>query len=73
MKHSVLCCVLLVLSAAAVRAAPVCVSEGWWGKLHRVEDVNGDGDALDAGEVTLWADGGSMANFTFLTADDTAI
>ncbi|MHC5005966.1 MAG: hypothetical protein ACYTGF_01255, partial [Planctomycetota bacterium] len=27
------------------------------GVIHRLEDLNGDGDALDAGESTVWADG----------------
>ena len=52
---------LLVFVAAApemARAAEVYfVSDQQAGVIWRLKDVNGDGDALDVGERSLWADG----------------
>jgi hypothetical protein len=47
-----------LLSAATSHAAqPYVVSEASGGQIWRIVDSNGDGDALDVGERTLWADG----------------
>ncbi len=52
----------MILVTVAVPSECVCasqaylVSEEFGRRLWRIEDLNGDGDALDAGEQTLWAD-----------------
>jgi hypothetical protein len=48
----------LVLFAATAEAGhSYLVTDRFVGSIHRLEDVNGDGDALDAGERVLWGDG----------------
>jgi hypothetical protein len=37
------------------------VTDRFVGRIHRLEDLNGDGDALDSGERLLWGDGLSNA------------
>jgi hypothetical protein len=46
---------------AALAGQPYVVSEQMGGNLWRVQDLNDDGDALDVGERTLWADGFTLA------------
>jgi len=55
---------LLIATACAATAGtvaqagqPYLVSHRSPGEVLRLEDINGDGDALDAGEITLWAGG----------------
>jgi len=51
-------CAWLLTTAAALAGQPYLVSQADLGNIWRIEDANGDGDALDAGEWTLWATGG---------------
>ena len=51
----VACALLLVLCSHAPGRPAVYVASFADG-IYRVEDLNGDGDALDAGEVVLWAE-----------------
>jgi len=53
-----ICSMALVAGAGTVQAGQTClVSEYYGGNIWRMEDVNGDGDALDAGEKVLWGNG----------------
>ena len=53
---------LVVCATATVDAGQsYLVSDRYVGQIQRLEDVNGDGDALDAGERLLWGDGLSNA------------
>jgi sugar lactone lactonase YvrE len=49
--------VLVASSGTAHAGQAYFVSAATEGRVYRVEDLNGDGDALDAGEVTAWANG----------------
>lgn len=49
---------LFLFPAFALAGQPYLVSDGNLGNIWRIEDINGDGDALDVGERTLWATGG---------------
>ncbi len=46
---------VICLEMAASAGQPYFVADGYAGNVHRLEDINGDGDALDAGERTVWA------------------
>jgi hypothetical protein len=63
----------LVLGAAVVADAgqPYLATDRFLGSIHRLEDVNGDGDALDAGERFLWGTG--LSNAAELTAYESGI
>ena len=50
---------------------PYVVSELLNGHIWRIEDSNGDGDALDLGERTLWGDGFTQAHG--MAADSRAV
>jgi hypothetical protein len=63
-------CVLLVVGVAHGGTAFV-VSERLSGNVWRIEDDNGDGDALDIGERTLWAGGFTSAQG--MTTDGRAV
>jgi hypothetical protein len=61
-----------LLSAAISQAGqPYVVSESANGHIWRIEDTNGDGDALDVGERTLWGDGFVISHG--MTADSSAV
>ena len=47
----------VALSVAVQAGQPYLVSDRSPGIVWRLEDTNGDGDALDIGERTLWAEG----------------
>jgi len=57
--------------ATAGAGSPYYVSDRSGGEIYRIRDLNGDGDALDAGENVLWADG--MVQAIELTTDGCAI
>ena len=69
------CFLVLAALATAVATAgagsPYYVSDRSGGEIYRIQDLNGDGDALDAGEKVLWADG--MVDAIDLTTDGRAI
>ena len=46
---------MICLAAIATAGQPYFLADGYGGNIHRLEDINGDGDALDAGERTVWA------------------
>lgn len=49
--------VILSFANPAVAGRSYVVSEYFGGHIWRIEDSNGDGDALDLGERTLWGEG----------------
>src|SRR3990172_11666510 len=74
MTRSILSLSLLaaLLSVAISHAGqPYVVSEYSSGNIWRIEDSNGDGDALDLGERTLWGEG--FIGAYGMTADSRAV
>src|SRR5262245_22077244 len=50
--------ILLSMACARVRAGQAyLVTDRFVGSIQKLEDLNGDGDALDAGERVLWGTG----------------
>ena len=63
-----------VLTPAYAAGQAYFVSDQPQGEIWRLQDVNGDGDALDVGEKTLWADGfASVVEMEFHNGDIFAI
>ena len=60
------CCVILLLGPSFAGASSVrYCSDHYPGRIYRLEDLNGDDDALDAGEKRLW--GQSAGSVMYLT------
>jgi hypothetical protein len=56
--HPLALSAFLLCHAIVQAGQPYLVSQGEIGNIWRLDDVNGDGDALDLGERTLWATSG---------------
>jgi len=55
--RTILLLALTALWATSTAAEPLYVNERYQGNVRALVDLNGDGDALDVGENTLWATG----------------
>jgi hypothetical protein len=49
--------VIVGASASALAGQRFLVTDRFVGQIHRIEDINNDGDALDIGERVLWGTG----------------
>ncbi|MEX0611587.1 MAG: hypothetical protein WD738_19310 [Pirellulales bacterium] len=69
--HSLSLLSALLCVANSRAGQPYVVSESENGHIWRIEDANGDGDALDVGERTLWGEGFTGAHG--MTTDSRAV
>jgi hypothetical protein len=52
---------IVYVTTIAIAGQPYLVTDRFVGQIHRIEDINNDGDALDIGERVLWGSGLSNA------------
>ena len=61
LRYVVAMAVAICSSAAADANQSYLVTDRYVGSIYRLEDINSDGDAFDAGERVLWGQGLSNA------------